>query len=188
MRMHKKKRRRHFGHGPGGWERFFGEGPRNEEGQGPFGWRRRFFEPGEMRLALLSLLKDEPIHGYELMRRLEERSGGLYKASAGSVYPNLQQLENEGLIRAKESEGKRVFTLTSEGETDLEREAEAVGRIWSRASDWSDWADLAEPNAVDLVPTAMRLVRSAVNATRGPEGDAMRVRKVLEDAIAELES
>ena len=53
---------------------------------------RRFFESGEVRLAILSLLSDGPKHGYQLMKDLEERSGGLYKASAGSIYPTLQQL------------------------------------------------------------------------------------------------
>jgi DNA-binding PadR family transcriptional regulator len=78
----------------------FGWGDPGHHGGGPWGFRRRFFEPGEVRIALLSLLKDGPKHGYELMKELEARSGGMYKASAGSVYPNLQLLEDEGLIKA----------------------------------------------------------------------------------------
>jgi DNA-binding PadR family transcriptional regulator len=58
----------------------------------------RFFGPGEVRLALLSLVAEAPSHGYELMKKLEERSAGVYRASAGTVYPTLQQLEDEGLI------------------------------------------------------------------------------------------
>src|SRR5512142_2053095 len=79
--------------------------------------RRRFFESGEVRLALLSLLGEGAKHGYQLMKELEERSGGLYRASAGSVYPTLQQLEDEDLIRSEQQDGKRVYSLTEAGRT-----------------------------------------------------------------------
>ena len=75
------------------------------------GWRgprRGFFRSGEVRLALLSLLAESPGHGYQLMKRLEKRSGGLYQASAGTIYPVLQQLEDEGLVRSHEEDGKRA--------------------------------------------------------------------------------
>ena len=61
----------------------------------PWMGRQRFFEPGEVRLAILSLLTESPKHGYQLMKELQDFSGGLYTASAGSVYPTLQQLESE---------------------------------------------------------------------------------------------
>src|SRR5580693_9338039 len=77
--------------------------------------RSRFFGPGEVRLAILSLLTDGPRHGYELMKMLAQRSGGIYRASAGTIYPTLQQLEDEELIKAEAREGKRVFTITEEG-------------------------------------------------------------------------
>ena len=75
----------------------------------------RFFAPGELRLALLSLLKDGPKHGYELMKTLEAKSGGTYRASAGAVYPTLQQLEDEGLVTSVQQEGKRVYQITDAG-------------------------------------------------------------------------
>jgi len=70
-------------------------GRRHGGGGGPWGWGR-FFGAGEVRLALLSLLENEPKHGYQLMKDLEDRSGGLYRASAGTIYPTLQLLEDEG--------------------------------------------------------------------------------------------
>jgi DNA-binding PadR family transcriptional regulator len=82
---------------------------------GMMGLRARFFGPGEVRLALLSLMSETPMHGYELMKRLEERSGGVYRASAGTVYPTLQQLEDEGLVTSESREGKRVYSLTEAG-------------------------------------------------------------------------
>src|SRR6516164_10090515 len=83
----------------------------------PFGWggRARFFESGEVRLAILSLLSEGPKHGYQLMKEMAERSGGLYKASAGSVYPTLQQLEDEELVTSDQQGGKKVYRITAAG-------------------------------------------------------------------------
>ena len=77
---------------------------------GPWAWAGRFFEPGEVALALLSLLEAGPKHGYELMKELEQRSHGSYRASAGTIYPKLQQLQDEGLVTSSsEDGGKRVY-------------------------------------------------------------------------------
>ena len=67
---------------------------------------------GDVRAAVLALLNDQPMHGYEMITEIEERSGGYWRPSAGSIYPTLQLLEDEGLIVGEESDGKRRFTLT----------------------------------------------------------------------------
>src|SRR5215471_12860371 len=95
-----------------------------------FGTRQRFFESGEIRLAILSLLSEGPKHGYQLMKEMEERSGGMYRASAGSVYPTLQQLEDEGLVDAAVVGGRRTYNLTDAGRKELDKDPEAVRRIW----------------------------------------------------------
>ena len=87
---------------------------------GGFPWGRggrwgRFFGPGEIRLALLSMLESGPKHGYELMKELETKSGGIYKASAGAIYPALQQLEDEGMVTSDAAAGKRTYSLTEAG-------------------------------------------------------------------------
>jgi DNA-binding PadR family transcriptional regulator len=64
---------------------------------------------------VLALLAERPMHGYEMIKEIEERTGGIWKPSAGSIYPTLALLEDEGLVRGEESEGKRRFTLTDEG-------------------------------------------------------------------------
>jgi DNA-binding PadR family transcriptional regulator len=84
---------------------------------------------GDIRQALLRALLDGPAHGYEVMRRLEERSGGLWRPSAGSVYPTLQLLEEQGLLTSREEGGKRVYELTDEGRADIEA-ATAAGPPW----------------------------------------------------------
>src|SRR5579871_2889718 len=104
-----------------------------------WGRRSRFFESGEVRLAILSLLNESPKHGYQLMKALEERSGGFYRASAGSIYPTLQQLEDEDLIRSEAHDGKRVYSITDAGRRELEKDPEAVKRIWARAENWEQW-------------------------------------------------
>ena len=70
---------------------------------------------GDVRAAVLALLADRPMHGYEMIQELEARTKGIWKPSAGSVYPTLQLLEEEGLIRGTEADGKRRFELTDEG-------------------------------------------------------------------------
>jgi Fe2+ or Zn2+ uptake regulation protein len=73
---------------------------------------------GEVRSAVLALLAERPMHGYQIIREIEERSGGSWKPSAGSVYPTLQLLADEGLIRAEESNGRKIYSLTEAGRED----------------------------------------------------------------------
>ena len=72
---------------------------------------------GDVRAAVLALLAEKPMHGYQIMAEIEERSGGSWKPSPGSVYPTLQLLADEGLIRAEESNGRKTYSLTVEGQT-----------------------------------------------------------------------
>jgi DNA-binding PadR family transcriptional regulator len=152
--------------------------------------RARFFGPGEVRLALLSLLSERPMHGYELMRELESRSGGMYRASAGTIYPTLQQLEDEGLVTSESQEGKRVYRLTDAGRRELEARAEAVRRIWRRAEDWCEWEHASAPEAWEVARPAMRVVKAALRAVVDAGGDPARidrVRQILDESAQRLE-
>jgi len=106
-------------------DRFFGPGPRGPRGRwGEFGgWGGRRMRRGAIRGAILVALRDEPAHGYEVMRRLEEMSGGLWRPSPGSVYPQLQMLEDEGVVRSSEVDGSRTFSLTDAGRAEAEQAA-----------------------------------------------------------------
>jgi DNA-binding PadR family transcriptional regulator len=157
---------------------------------GPLGAKRRFFESGEVRLAILSLLADGPKHGYELIKQLEARSGGLYRASAGTVYPTLQLLEDEGMIVSETSDGKRVYRITDEGRKELERESETVDEIWSRAGRWNEWSEWLGPQAVAIAGPLAHVVKSALKAVHeaGDSADKQdRVREILERARKDLE-
>ncbi|BDI22558.1 PadR family transcriptional regulator [Herbiconiux sp. L3-i23] len=76
---------------------------------------------GDVRAAVLALLAEQPMHGYQLIREIEERSGGNWKPSAGSVYPTLQLLADEGLISAEEFNGRKTYTLTPAGRIEVEK-------------------------------------------------------------------
>ncbi|MGV9572968.1 PadR family transcriptional regulator, partial [Streptomyces nigra] len=95
--------------GPGGFGGpGFGPGPWGPRGRGgPRGRARR----GDVRASILALLKDRPMHGYEMIQEIAERSGGAWKPSPGSVYPTLQLLEDEGLIVSESEGGKKLFAL-----------------------------------------------------------------------------
>jgi DNA-binding PadR family transcriptional regulator len=88
-----------------------------------WGGGRRRMRRGDIRRAILVALGDGPAHGYEVMRRLEERSGGIWRPSPGSVYPTLQMLEDEAMVRSETSDGTRVYQLTESGSA----EAQASG-------------------------------------------------------------
>jgi DNA-binding PadR family transcriptional regulator len=131
------RRSEEFGRGPGGPP--FG-GPRGGMGGGPFGgpggpggpWGGAPFgggrgrkRRGDVRIALLMLLAEEPRNGYGLMQTIEERSGGRWRPSPGSVYPALSQLEDEGFVRAVPQDGGRTFEITDAGRAHLAERGDA---------------------------------------------------------------
>ncbi len=114
---------------PGGFP--FGKGWRGWA-RPPRGRRRPMFESGEMKFVILRLLRDKPSHGYDVMKAMEERMGGCYTPSAGTVYPTLQMLEDEGLVRVEEQDGKKVYHVTPEGEKYLDEHKDVLEEILDR--------------------------------------------------------
>jgi DNA-binding PadR family transcriptional regulator len=159
-----------------------------------FGGRSRLFESGEIRLAILSLLSEGPKHGYQLMKEMRERSNGAYRASAGSVYPTLQQLEDEELIESDQQSGRRIYHLTRAGKKELEKEAPAVRDIWERAEECENWGLFTSPDTMGLWGPMTALFKASVQACKRAAGSgggyaqAERVREVLDRARHELES
>lgn len=133
--------RHHGHHGPRGPFHFamrrmrgpFGGpfGPRGPFGQGEGG---RFFGRGDMKFALLELLRERPMYGYEMMKALEEKSGGFYSPSPGSIYPTLQMLEERNFVSSAEVEGKKVYSITDAGRAllDERQQEEFAGPPWMR--------------------------------------------------------
>lgn len=126
-------RGRGFSFGPGGFHIDFGDGPSGMGGGRRWRERKRMFEGGELRLVLLKLIADQPRHGYELIRAVEELTGGDYAPSPGIVYPTLTMLEDMGLIREKKSkDSKKVYEATDEGRVHLDENAEEVEELIAR--------------------------------------------------------
>ena len=119
------------------WDAFsFGFGPRAFAfGFGPRHRRRQWFESGDMKYVILKLLREKPRHGYEVMKDLEGQMRGCYSPSPGTVYPTLQWLEDEGLVRAKDVDGKKVYEITDAGRKFLEEHKDLVSDIFDRVSD-----------------------------------------------------
>ena len=112
-------------------------GRRGPFGGGPFGRARRA-RRGDVRAGILALLNEEPRNGYQIIQELGQRSGGVWNPSPGSVYPALQQLEDEGLVRAEETDGKRTFRLTDTGRAYVESHREEVAAPWDAMAEGVD--------------------------------------------------
>ncbi|WNI19352.1 PadR family transcriptional regulator [Actinacidiphila sp. ITFR-21] len=117
--------------GPSGFGGGFGPGGGRGHG-GPRGRARR----GDVRASILALLKDRPMHGYEMIQEIADRSGGAWRPSPGSVYPTLQLLEDEGLITSASEGGKKLFTLTEAGRAEAGTGPDAPWEDAGRGVDW----------------------------------------------------
>ena len=123
----------HFGAGGGAGRRGFGRGGWSDPEDGRHGRRRRIFDAGELRLVLLKLISDQPRHGYELIRAIEELSGGSYVPSPGVVYPTLTMLHEMGQIEEAVSGGARkAFSVTPEGTEHLVARKTEVEALFAR--------------------------------------------------------
>jgi DNA-binding PadR family transcriptional regulator len=147
------------------WRSMFGDdmGPDMPDWFGMWskGGRGPSVRRGEVRDAILAVLAREPMHGYRIIGELSARSGGRWKPSAGSIYPTLQQLEDEGLVTAVERDGKRTFSLTEAGR-------EAASKVGARGE--PQWQAAPAPGAADV----------------GPEGNAAGDSPEVRDSLYQL--
>src|SRR6266849_9718669 len=173
---HKAHRRHGFGPGPFG---DFGGGPFGAfgPGRGPRG-RGRKARRGDIRTASLLLLAEEPRNGYQIMQEVEERSGGVWRPSPGSVYPALQQLEDEGLILAEAGEsGRRAYVLTEDGRHYADAHPDELDAPWDAVTGNAGGAAIEMRKLIGQVAMAAFQVLSA-----GSETQIGQARQVLTDA------
>ena len=173
----------YFAFDPWEWWGRGGGGPRRRRR------RRQWFGAGDMKYVILKLLKKRPMHGYEVMKDLEEHTQGCYKPSPGTVYPTLQWLEDEGLAKSEEVNGKKVYSITESGEEFLEEHKGTVDDIFDRVEETLD-SILSDP-----MPDLTRQVGKLVGLTyrtswklREDEEKVQEVAKILERATDELEA
>jgi DNA-binding PadR family transcriptional regulator len=148
-------------------------------------------ERGGMKYALLELLQERPKHGYEMIKELEERFGGFYAPSPGSVYPTLQLLEDQGYVTSSVEEGKKVYTITDTGRAFLaERPAPEEG--FPRGPFGPRWFGapwMTEPEMRAMAKEVMEVTRlfgQAVRATGGNPEALARLRTIVERTRREL--
>jgi DNA-binding PadR family transcriptional regulator len=131
---------------------------------------------GDVRAAALALLAEEPMNGYQIIQAIAERSDGVWRPSPGSVYPALQQLEDEGLIRAEAAEGRRAYQLTDEGRSYVEAHPEEVRAPWDVVAGSVGDSAIEMRNLIGQVAMAAFQVVSA-----GTEAQVGQAREVLTD-------
>jgi DNA-binding PadR family transcriptional regulator len=152
-----------------------GGAPFGGPGWGPGRRGRGRARRGDVRLALLRLLAEEPRNGYQLMQAIEERSEGLWRPSPGSVYPTLSQLEDEGLIRSAEAEGARRFEITDAGREHLETRAD-------EPAPWEQPAESADNPLAELAPLVIQIGKATFQvASVGDPEQRERARELLSD-------
>jgi DNA-binding PadR family transcriptional regulator len=172
------------GFGPGAGAFLFGPG-------GPFGDPRQWtvWEPrtqrarkGDVRAAVLALLNEQPMNGYQIIQEIKQRSGGLWQPSSGSVYPALQQLEDEGLVQAGEHEGRRAFTLTEAGRTYVREHPEEMAAPWVAA-----FESAPEPDPLAMRETFGKMFAAFVQVCRvGTDEQRERAARTIEEARKSL--
>ena len=172
-----------FDPGPGGaW--FWGGHGRGR------GFRRgRVFEQGDLKYVILQMLAEKPRHGYEIIKELEERFGGSYSPSAGTVYPTLTLLEDLGYASViPEESGKKVYSITPEGQKYLEENKGAVEDIFERISDLG--STILSESVMEINRAFGRVARATYTTVPWQSGDksvAAELKSILERAAAEIE-
>src|SRR5690606_25024227 len=165
----------------------------------------RMLGDGDLRLIALALIAEQPRHGYDIIRAIEERTHGSYAPSPGVVYPTLSYLEEAGFAVSAAEGNKRVYAITDEGRAHLvENRArvdaviegmERFGRRMEKAREWFDrmqstGEDFRErgPRFVPELDAARRRLRTAIAALEGaPDGVQRHAAEILARAAAELE-
>ncbi|MGY2896097.1 PadR family transcriptional regulator [Deinococcus sp. UYEF24] len=173
---------REFGHRPGG-PKFGEEGGRGFRG-GPRGPR---VKPGNMRLAVLALLAEEPRNGYGMIQEISQRSGGLWQPSPGAMYPALAGLEDEGLIEVQPQEGKKAYALTEEGRKYVQENAEALKEPWATEQEGGRGNHIDLRSALHGLMGAVKQVAQAGSAAQITEAASIlnTARKGLYKLLAE---
>lgn len=156
-------------------------------GPGRRGFGFKVFDRGDLKYMILKLLSRKPMHGYEVMRELEEESGGCYSASPGSVYPTLQMLEDQGYVVCEEQEGKKVYTITNEGREFLHENGDLVDDILDRVSDFTDRFFRTEMKDVSRSFKKLAEVTFERSVRWANPEDLEKIKAILDRATREIE-
>jgi DNA-binding PadR family transcriptional regulator len=170
---------RHYGR----WARAYGRGR-----WGRRGGAERLFEQGDLRLVMLALIAERPRHGYDIIKALEEMTGGEYSPSPGVIYPTLTLLQEQGLVDAAEADGgKKLYSITQAGAEALAKDKPTVDQIFARVAEAAAHGSAVAPRvlrAMENLRTALRLklAQGGLNEER-----LTAIVKAIDDAAATVE-
>jgi DNA-binding PadR family transcriptional regulator len=158
-------------------------------GRRGFDFRERVFERGDLKYVILELVADQPRHGYEVIRALEDRFGGFYSPSPGAVYPTLQMLEELGYVSASEQDGKKTYTITEAGRAFLKERKPYIEEMFGRMRDRWDPAMAEELHRLRHELRDMGRSFAEEARRRWPDPEQQRkIRDVIGRARSEIES
>jgi DNA-binding PadR family transcriptional regulator len=145
-----------------------------QAGGGPRGSRAPKVRRGDVRAAILDVLAVEPMNGYQVIQQIAERTGGAWKPSPGSVYPTVQQLEDEGLVEGDDAGGRRLLRLTDEGRAYVESHLDELADTWRPFAE-----DPASGDIYDMKPVIGQVMAAvwqvATSGTRQQQAEAVEI-------------
>lgn len=153
------------------------------------GGRRRVFDSGELRLVLLRLIADAPRHGYDLIRAIEERTGGAYVPSPGVIYPTITMLQDMGHIDEHKAEGARkAFAISEEGRAHLAERRDEADALLARLDQLGEIARKTDGGPVRRAMQNLRVVLQARIGEAGAEGDTLHdIAGIIDEAARRIE-
>ena len=177
------------GGGGGRWEALAVDLAREAMGGGRGRGRRRVFDGGELKLVLLKLAEDQPRHGYDLIRGIEERTGGAYAPSPGVVYPTLTLLEDMGLLDEQKAEGSRkLFAITDAGRGHLAEHGDQVAELFDRLDALGGAARRADASPVRRAMHNLRnVLQHRMGGAEMTSDQAHQIAEMIDDLARRVE-
>jgi DNA-binding PadR family transcriptional regulator len=173
-----------------GWGGFDGSEFWGRKGRHHRGRMGRIFEQGDLKYVILRLLEEKPRHGYEVIKELEDRFGGAYSPSPGTVYPTLTMLEDMGYAKAAQDEGgRKVYSITPEGAAYLKEHSTTVDSIFERIAEFME--GFLDTPMMEVNSAFRRVAKSAYSTASRNVNDKAKLEKIrdaLARAAAELEA
>lgn len=148
----------------------------------------RLLEHGDLRYVVLALLAEQPRHGYELIKELEERTGGAYRPSAGVIYPTLAMLEDEGLVRPAGGEvGRKLYEPTDAGKAEVEQNRNHVDAVFARMAEVAESSESSRPRIARAMANLGMALQNRLSQRPITALEIDRIVSILDDTASAIE-
>jgi len=169
----------------GHWERHV---ERHARGRGRGRRLGRLLEHGDLKFVILALLAEQPRHGYELIKELEERTGGAYRPSAGVIYPTLSLLEDEGLVRPAGGDvGRKLYEPTDEGRAEAEKSRAHVDAVFARMAEVAESSESSRPRIARAMTNLGMALQGRLSRRPITNEEIDRIVAILDDTASAIE-